>query len=103
VAYVARVNDTRGGKLVSPNRRDGVGRAWRSLDSIVGEQYDERGSASQLSNFKSGQGVIIDGKAVAQADGRAGGGCGRGVFLPPGVRGCTPRKFLLSQMAVDEF
>jgi hypothetical protein len=44
VAYVARIDDTRGGK---PNRRDGVGRAWRSLDSVVGEHYNERGSASQ--------------------------------------------------------
>jgi hypothetical protein len=53
---------------VNSNRRDGVGRAWRSLDLIVVQQYDERVCAIEpigvcgqieptLSNLRSGQGV----------------------------------------------
>jgi hypothetical protein len=102
VAYVARVNDTRGG---NPNRHDGMGRAWRSLNFIVGEHCNERGSANQygsggrlnpgFSNFESGQGVIIDGKAVAQGrrpSYRGGCGCGRVSSSRRGFGSCTPEK-----------
>jgi hypothetical protein len=54
----------------------------------------------RLSNFLSGEGVIIDGDAIAH--GLAAGGCGRGVPSCWGFGVVPPRKFLLSQMAVDE-
>jgi hypothetical protein len=86
VAYVAIVNDTRGG---NPNRRDGVDRAWRSLDSIVGEHYNERIVTRANRGLGADRTQVFPTLKVAKACQSAvlGVDAGGGVLLPPGFRG----------------